>query len=171
MEDTQFIDDELFYASDFEDDLNDLVEVENFLKSVGENKDEFKEIVGFQGAYFKSNWVLDDDEEEDDETDMKHDLSTVMGDEHIDITSSNFTYESSSLFENIPIQTFLKYIHFTMNSLHLMINCLQNEDSPTYNQIHEADSSFAPLPIIRGRSTKNKDEYHTIERWKALQKN
>ena len=51
MEDTQFPDDELFYASDFEDDLNDLVEVENFLRSVGENKYEFRETVGFQETY------------------------------------------------------------------------------------------------------------------------
>ena len=55
MEDTQFTDDELFYASDFEEDLNDLVEVEIFLRNVGENKDEFRESVGFQEAYFKSN--------------------------------------------------------------------------------------------------------------------
>jgi hypothetical protein len=79
MEDTQSTDDELFYASDFEDDLNDLVEVENFLRSVDENKDEFRETVGFQETYFILNWVLDDDEEEDDETDVKHDLPTVMG--------------------------------------------------------------------------------------------
>ena len=55
MEDTQFTDDELFYASDFEEDLNDLVEAEIFLRNVGENKDEFRESVGFQEAYFKSN--------------------------------------------------------------------------------------------------------------------
>ena len=106
----------------------------------------------------------DEDEDENDKTYVKPDLPTVMGDEHIDIASPNFMYESSSLFENIPIQTFPKYIHVTMNSLHLMINCLQNGDSPTYNQIHEADSSFIPLPIIHRRSTKNKDEYHTNER-------
>lgn len=74
-------------------------------------------------------------------------------------------YEFKYFFTMFP-----KYIHFTMNSLHLIINCLQNGDSPTYNQFHEADSSFVPLPIIHGRSTKNKDEFHTIERWKALQK-
>jgi hypothetical protein len=170
MEDTQYTDDDLFYASDFEDDLNDLVEVENFLRSVDENKDEFRETVGFQEAYFKSNWELDDDEEEDDETNAKHELPTVMGDELDDITSPNLTYESSSLFENISIQTFPKYVHFTINSLQLMINCLQNGGSPTYNQIHEADFSFVPLPTIYGRSTKSKEEYHTIERWKALQK-
>ena len=74
-------------------------------------------------------------------------------------------YEFKYFFTMFP-----KYIHFTMNSLHLIINCLQNGDSPTYNQFHEVDSSFVPLPIIHGRSTKNKDEYHTIERWKTLQK-
>ena len=50
---------------------------------------------------------------------MKPDLPTVMGDEHIDIASLNFTYELSSLFENNS--TFPKFIHFTMNFLHLMI--------------------------------------------------
>ena len=91
MDDTQFTDDELLYASDFEDGLNDFVEVENFLRSVGENKDEFRETVGFQEAYLKSNWKLDDDEEEEDEIDVKHDLPTLMGNEHIDIASPNFS--------------------------------------------------------------------------------
>ena len=52
----------------------------------------------------------------------------VIGEEHVDIGLSNFIYESSSLlFQGIHIETFAKYVHFNIDSMKLMIGCIQGE--------------------------------------------
>ncbi len=76
---------------------------------------------------------------------------------------------SSSSFEDIPIETFPKYVHFTLQSITLMIDCIRGGYFPSFHQIYETNPFFCPLSNLHGRFTINNMEAHTIERWKKIQ--
>ena len=78
--------------------------------------------------------------------------------------------ESSSLFlEHFPINIFPRYVHFTCRSMKLMIDYLQTQSTPTFEQIRQSDVSFRPLEKIHERYINVNDVGHTIERWKKVQ--
>jgi hypothetical protein len=52
-----------------------------------------------------------------------------------------------------------------------MIECLEGQMFPTFDQICKADASFHPFSKSHGRSIDVNDVFHTIERWKKLQEN
>ena len=88
----------------------------------------------------------------------------VEGIEHMNIgTPTPYEFTSSS-FEDIPIETFPKYVHFTFQSEAFMINCIRGGCFPSFHQIYEANSSFCLLSNLHGRSPINNMETHTIER-------
>lgn len=50
----------------------------------------------------------------------------VIGEEHIDIGAPNSTYKSCScIFKDMDIEIFSKYVHFTFDSMKLMIGCIR----------------------------------------------
>ena len=160
-----------FYPSDFDDELNDLVGVEEFLQGVHEKSNTNIGSSTFQETYFlSSNGESDMDEEEDLEEILEpwEDLS-VEDIEHMNIGTPTPHEFTSSSFEDISIETFLKYVHFTLQSEALMIDCIRGGYFPSFHQIHEANPSFCPLSNLHGRSTNNNMEIHTIERWKKIQ--
>ena len=108
--------DDNFYPSYFDDDLNELVGVEESFQGVHERSNINIRSSTFQETYFlSSNGKSDMDEEEDLEEILEpwEDL-LVEGIEHMNIgtpTSHEFILSS---FEDIPIETFPKYVHFTL---------------------------------------------------------
>ncbi|KAG0571689.1 hypothetical protein KC19_VG034400, partial [Ceratodon purpureus] len=50
-----------------------------------------------------------------------------------------------------------------------MIDCIRGEYSPSYQQIHEANSLFCPLSNLHRPSTQKNVESLTIERWQKIQ--
>jgi hypothetical protein len=167
-DDGDHMEDDNFYPSDFEDDINELVGVEEFLQGVCENV----ESSTFQEAYFlSSNGESDMDEEEGVEEILEpwEDL-LVEGDSDINIGTPTPHGFSSSSFEDIPIETFPKYVHFTVESITLMIDCVRGGYFPSFHQIHETNPLFCPLSNLHGRSTSKNMETHTIERWKKIQR-
>ena len=93
----------------------------------------------------------------------------MEGIEHMNIGTPTPNESMSSSFEDVPIETFPKYIHFTLQSEALMINCIRGGYFPSFHQIHEANPSFCPLSNLHGRSTISNVETHTMERWKKIQ--
>ena len=51
----------------------------------------------------------------------------------------------------------------------LMIDYLQTQSTPTFEQIRQSDVSFRPLEKNHERYINVNDVGHTIERWKKLQ--
>ena len=50
-----------------------------------------------------------------------------------------------------------------------MIDCLKEGIFPTFDQIHEIDTSFRPLAKLHGCSIDTNDAFHTTKRWEKLQ--
>jgi hypothetical protein len=96
-----------------------------------------------------------------------------VGNVHADFASDNLCefLDEPSLpsFEDVPIETFPKYVHFTVSSKQLMIDCLKECVFPTFDQIREVDTSFCPLAKLHGRSIDANDAFHTTKRWEKLQ--
>ena len=69
--------------------------------------------------------------------------------DHASFSSANIDKskdEPSSFFwEYISIDIFPKYVHFTCRTMKLMIDCLQTQSTPTFEQIRQSDVSFRPL--------------------------
>lgn len=85
--------------------------------------------------------------------------------EHLKIGGST----PSSISEDNPIETFPKYVHFNLQFLALMIDCIRARYFPSYQQIHEVNSLFCPLSNLHRLFTQKNVESLTIERWQKLQ--
>jgi hypothetical protein len=160
-EDGDYMEDDNFYPSDFEDDLSEMVGVEEFLQGVHIGN------LGFQETHFLSSNGESDSDEEDVGEEILEPWEEVLeeGVEHVNIGGPT----PSSIFEDIPIETFPKYVHFNLQSLALMIDCIRGGYFPSYQQIHEANSFFCPLSNLHRPSTQKNVESLTIERWQKLQ--
>jgi len=88
----------------------------------------------------------------------------VEGVEYINIETPTPHEFFLLFFEDIPIETFPKYVHFTFQSIILMIDCIRGEYFPSYHQIYETNPLFSPLSNLHKRSTIKNIETHTIER-------
>jgi hypothetical protein len=155
--------DDNFYLSDFDDDLNELVGVEEFFQGVHERSNTNIQSSTFQEIYFlSSNAESDMDEEEEIEEILEpwEDL-LVEGVEHINIGTPTPHEFTSSSFEDISIETFPKYVHFILQSEALMIDCIRGGYFPSFHQIHEANIFFVPSQTFMGVSQ--------LTTWKPIQ--
>lgn len=102
--------------------------MEKFLQIVNEGGDTSIGISTFQETYCQSlDLKLDYDENDggDKILDTWKNLK-VIGEHHIDIGVSNSTYKLLLLlFKDIHIETFPKYVHFTLDFMNLMVSCIQ----------------------------------------------
>ncbi|KAG0572651.1 hypothetical protein KC19_VG113700 [Ceratodon purpureus] len=160
-EDGDYMEDDNFYPSDFEDDVSEMVGVEEFLQGVDIGN------LGFQETHFLSSNGESDEDEEDVGEEIIEPWEEVLeeGVEHVNIGDST----PSSIFQDIPIETFPKYVHFNLQSLALMIDCIRGEYSPSYQQIHVENSLFCPLSNLHRPFTQKNVKSLTIERWQKLQ--
>jgi hypothetical protein len=215
--DAAFLDEDVFYPSNFEDDGENMVGVKEFLLGMHGDGNassstrifdcsslkppDYDEIRKHEGQWMDwqydeherheeqyENWQYDEHKghggDERNEGHEKHEgYEEYEGHEvheghegheghewHEGHEIMNDMQESSlPLFEQVIIDTFPKYMHFTQATMKLMIECVQRGYFPTYIQIQEADSNFVPLLSIHGRSTSTNIPFHTIERWKKIQ--
>jgi len=73
-------------------------------------------------------------------------------------------------FDDVLLESFSKFVQFTLASTNLMIDCLQREKYPTFHEIHEANGTFHSLLTSHRRTIDVNDVIHTQERWEKLQK-
>lgn len=126
-----------FYPSDFEDDLNELIGVEEFLKGVYERSNTNIESLTFQKTYLlssKGGSGMNEEEGVEKILEPWQDL-LVKYIEHMNIGNSTPHGFFSSSFEDISIETFPKYVHFILQSITLMINCIRGGYFPSFYQI------------------------------------
>ncbi|KAG0571690.1 hypothetical protein KC19_VG034300 [Ceratodon purpureus] len=99
-EDGDYIEDDNFCPSDFEDDVSEMVGVEEFLQGVDIGN------LGFQETHFLSSNGESDEDEEDVGEEIMEPWEEVLeeGVEHVNIGDST----PSSIFQDIPIETFPK---------------------------------------------------------------
>ena len=93
----------------------------------------------FQETYFlSSNEESDINEEKNLEEILEpwEDLS-VEGIEHMNIGTPTPHRFTSSFFEDISIEIFPKYVHFTLQSKALMIDCIRDGYFPLFHQIQQ----------------------------------
>jgi hypothetical protein len=156
--------DDYIYASDFEEDLEYVVGVEEFLQGTRGGGGAFASTSTLEGAYFQhSDSKLEYEGDEED------------GGRHADFASDNFCefLDEPCLpsFEDVPIETFPKYDHFTITSKQLMIDCLKEGIFPTFDQTCKVDVCFRPPAKLHGRSIDANDTFHTTKRWQNFKKN
>lgn len=190
--DEDFLDGDVFYPSDFEDDVENLVGVEEFL--FGVNGGASSSSTTFQDTYFEPSdydetarheeqweeWQYDENEVHEGHEGHERHGGHEGHEGHEEVCNDNeseryndfmndLQEQSLPLFEHVSIATFPKYAHFTHATIKLMIECVQRGLFPTYTQICEADPNFIPLLSIHGRSTSANIPFYTTERWKKLQ--
>jgi hypothetical protein len=174
-EDSEFLGDDFFYPSDFEEELEYVVEVEEILECAIGSTTEFASTSIFGETYFTlSDYEseCEGDKEGDEESDGGlHEVDNDPLYFSTDNTGINVDEYSLPSFAHVPIETFPKYVHFTIASQKLMIECFEGQMFPTFDQIREANASFRPLSKSHGHSIVVNDTFHTIERWKKLQEN
>ena len=83
---------------------------------------------------------------------------------HFSIANNRIYVDESSrlFFEHVPIETFPKYVHIIIASKKLMIECLEGQVFPTFDQICEVDLSFYPFSKSHGCSIDVNDVFHNI---------
>jgi hypothetical protein len=174
-EDSEFLGDDFFYPSDFEEELEHVIGVEEILECAIGSTTQFASTSTFGKTYFTlldSKSECEGDEKGDEEGDGGlHEVDNDLLYFSTDNTGINIDEYSLSSFAHVPIETFPKYVHFTIASKKLIIECLGGQMFPTFDQIRETDASFRPLSKSHGRSLDVNDVFHTIERWKKLQAN
>ena len=159
-EETEDLQDDYIYPSDFDEELDYVVQVEDIIGESFENDGK---------TYFNLS-DYDSEFEGDEEIHQKLHENDVDQSSFSCANIDKSKDELSSLFlEYIPIDTFPKYVHFTCRSMKLMIDCLQAQSTPTFEQIRQSDVSFRPLEKNHGRYINVDDVGHTIEKWKKLQ--
>jgi hypothetical protein len=161
--------DDCIYASDFEEDLEHVVGVEEFLQGTRGGGGVFASTSTLEGSYFQHSDSEAENEGDEEDGGGLYEVGNV----HADFASDNLCefLDEPSLpsFEDVPIETFPKYVHFTVSSKQLMIDCLKECVFPTFDQIREVDTSFCPLAKLHGRSIDANDAFHTTKRWEKLQ--
>jgi hypothetical protein len=166
-EDSEFLGDDFFCSSDFEEELEHVVGVEEILECAIGSTTEFTSTSTFGETYY----TLSDYESEYKGDEEGHEEGDggfhKVDNDHLyfstDNTGINVDEYSLPSFVYIPIETFPKYVHFTIASQKLMIECLEGQMFPTFDQIREADASFRPLSKSCGRSIDVNDVFHIIE--------
>jgi hypothetical protein len=166
--DSEFLDDDKFNLSDFEEELEHVVGVEEILECAIGITNEFAFISTFGKTYFNFldyEFECEGDEERDEEGDgrwqgVNNDPSHLLTDN----TEINIDESSLLLFEQILIEFFLKYVHFIIPNKKLMIEYLEGQLFPTFDQICEADASFHPLSKSYGRFIDVNNVFNTIKR-------
>ena len=126
--------------------------MEEFFQGVHERSDTYIGSSTFQETYFlSSNEESDIDDEKNLEKILEswEDLS-VEGIEHMNIGTPTPHRFTSSFFEDISIEIFLKYVHFTLQSEALMIDCIRGGHFLSFYQLHEANYFFVPSQIFMG---------------------
>ena len=111
---------------------------------------------------------MDEEEDLEEILELWKDLF-VEGIEHMNIGAPTPHEFTSSIFEDILIETFPKNVHYTLQSEALMINCIREGCFLSFHQIQEANPYFCPFSNLHGCSTINNMKTHTIERWKKIQ--
>ena len=144
--------DDNFYPSDFDDDLNELVGVDEFLQGVHKRSNTHIVSSTFQETYFLSSNEESDMNEDEIVEDILEPWENLLveGVEHMEIEPLKPHEFFSSSFEDIPIETFPKYVHFTLQSITLIIYCIRREYFPSFHQIHETKHFFVPSQAFMG---------------------
>lgn len=167
-EDTSFNKDDSYYPSNYEDDVEYILGVEDLLfgssidhqsTSYTTTKDVYFHLSDFESSF-------------DSDEDMEHMHGGDGGWESSSLTSDlahSIDESSKPLFDHVPIESCTKSIQFTLASRDLMIHCLRSQRFPTFLEIREADINFGPLPQSHGRVIDMNDPYHTQARWMKLQ--
>ena len=161
--------DDCIFASDFEEDLEHMVGVEEFLQGTRGGGGAFASTYTLEGSYSQhSNSESENEGDEEDGGGLYK-----VGNVHANFASDNLCQflDEPSLpsFEDVPIETFPKYVHFTVSSKQFMIDCLKEGIFPIFDQIHEVNTSFRPLAKLHGCSIDANDAFHTTKRWEKLQ--
>jgi len=144
-EDNEFSEDERFYASDFQDDLEYILGVEDILDGACTNHEPTSlSFTTFQDAYFhmsdfKSDFGCDEDMDKTFEGDGGLDSNFMTFDLPYSIDEP-----SKPSFHNVLLESSSKFVQFTLASKNLMVDCLRRERYPTFHEIHEADQNFRP---------------------------
>ena len=158
-EETKDLQDDYIYPSNFEEELDYIVQVEDIVAGSFENHGETYFNISDYDSEFEGNEEIHGGLHE---SDIHHAnfLSADIGnskDEHFFL-----------FFEHIFIDTFPKNVHFTFGSMKLMIDSLQTQSTLTFKQIRQSDVRFRPLEKNHRRFINVNDCFHTVERWKKF---
>ena len=177
--------DDYFYPSDFEEDSQYVLGVDNMVQGAQEYL-HVQDSSSFQEPFFNmldfesDTENIEDVEElgslyEDMYMEFNEDLKGVhegSNCEHCGSATNNihFIGDISPLpsFLNVSIEAFPKHVVFTLASKKLMLQCLQTRRISMFEEIRECDPSFCPLPTYHGRVVHVDDVFHTIQRWRKL---
>ena len=169
-EDIDVNEDDSYYPTDVEDDVEYVLGVEDILhESSGAHvptSSTTMEDVYFHLSDFDSNFSSDED--------MEH-MCEKDGGWESNFMNPNFPHLpdefSKPLFDHISIKSSPKFIQFTLESKDLMMLCLQKHKFPTFHEIREVDGNFRPLLTSYGRPIDVNDQGHIEQRWVKLQNN
>jgi hypothetical protein len=160
--------DDCFYPSDFEEVLEHVVGVEEMLQNHQSNDD-----LDYSTTYTEAFFKLSDGETEMEDAVEHHEGMSGYYENQVNSSSNNIDICTDESFlyslEHVPILTFPKHVHFTGASMKLMIECLQKQEYPSFDQIRAADPNFRPLAKHHGRHVDAHDVVYNIEQWKNLQ--
>jgi len=151
-EDNEFSEDEHFYASDFEDNLEYVLGVEDILRGACTNHGTTSlSSTIFQDTYFHmSDFESNSGCDEDMAKMFEGDGGLVSN-----FTTIDFPYfVDESLkpsFHDVLLEPSPKFVQFTLASTNLMVDSLRREKYPTFHEIREADKKICPLFTSHGR--------------------
>jgi hypothetical protein len=113
------------HAFDFEEDLEYVVGVEEFLQATCEGGGALASTSTLEGAYFQHfDSELENEGDEEDGGGL-HEVENVYANFATDNLYEFLDEPSLPSFGNVPIETFSKYVHFTLTSKQLVIDCLK----------------------------------------------
>ena len=169
-EDIDVNEDDSYYPTDVEDDMEYVLRVEDILHgSSGAHvptSSTTMEDVYFHLSDFDSSFSSDED--------MEH-MCEEDGGWESNFMNPNLPHLldefSKPLFDHISIESSPKFIQFTFASKDLMMLCLQKHKFPTFHEICEVDGNFHPLLTSHGRPIDVNDQCHIEQRWVKLQNN
>ena len=161
--------DGFFYPSDFDDDLEFVVGVDEL----------FHDVLGGQNPLLPYSGVLDY-YSSDNESNGGGEKYSFGDEEVVDIvgqqSSHNLDFvEDEAIevlsFDNVSVGSTPSGFIFTKSSLALMIQCVVSGLQPSFLQIRTADPNFLPVLHRHGRPVDPNDHVHIVERWARLQRN
>jgi hypothetical protein len=117
--------DDRIYASDFEEDLEYIVGVEEFLQGTHEGGGALASTSTLEGAYFQHSDSESENEGDEEDGGGLHEVENVYANFATDNLYEFLDEPSLPSFGNVPIETFSKYVHFTLTSKQLVIDCLK----------------------------------------------
>lgn len=156
------VEDDDFYASDFEEELDHVLGVEEFFGGVFQHEDVLPSSNVHDDLFYPSDFESD----VEDKGDVQELLEGVLAEEGL---SSTGVESPLPFFDNVPIQCNLRQIQLNYASKELLIASIESTLIPSFTQIREVYPTFRPFPTHHGRIVHVDDVFHNVKRWTRLQ--